>query len=430
MRKILTAVLLSAIVVVAEAQSGTNSPYSQYGLGVLSDQTSGFNRGMNGLGIGFREHNQINFINPASYSSMDSLMFLFDAGVSCQLTNFNENGKKVNAKNADFEYVVAGFRAFKHVGVSFGLLPFSNVGYNYSASGYLNQEGNVSYTNTYSGTGGLHQVYFGLGWEPVKNFSIGANISYLWGEYERVITNNYSDSWVNTLSKYYAATVNSYKLDVGVQYIQPIGKKNSVTLGATFSPGHKLGADPECRIISTNSSTSVSDTTSYIIKNGLELPMMISGGVMWNHNNRLKIGADYTLQRWGSVSFPEYTVVNDNPQYRLNDSYFKDRHKVTLGGEFCKGEYSRNFFSRVRYRAGVSYATPYLQINGQDGPKELSVSAGFGIPIINSYNNRSMLNISGQWVRQSGKGMINENTFRINIGLTFNEKWFQKWKVQ
>ena len=35
------------------AQSGTNSPYSQYGLGVLSDQTSGFNRGMNGVGLGF-----------------------------------------------------------------------------------------------------------------------------------------------------------------------------------------------------------------------------------------------------------------------------------------------------------------------------------------------------------------------------------------
>lgn len=42
------------------AQSGTNSPYSQYGLGVLGEQSGGFNRGMNGLGIGFHEHNQIN----------------------------------------------------------------------------------------------------------------------------------------------------------------------------------------------------------------------------------------------------------------------------------------------------------------------------------------------------------------------------------
>ena len=46
----------------ASAQSGTNSPYSQYGLGILSDQSQGFNRGMNGLGIGLRIGNQVNYL--------------------------------------------------------------------------------------------------------------------------------------------------------------------------------------------------------------------------------------------------------------------------------------------------------------------------------------------------------------------------------
>ena len=45
------AVLMLGATLLANAQSGTNSPYSQYGLGVLSDQTSGFNRGMNGVGL-------------------------------------------------------------------------------------------------------------------------------------------------------------------------------------------------------------------------------------------------------------------------------------------------------------------------------------------------------------------------------------------
>ena len=71
-----------------------------------------FNRGMNGLAYGFHERNQVNYANPASYASVDSLSFIFDAGVSLQLTNFEENGNKVNAKNADIEYVVASFRAF------------------------------------------------------------------------------------------------------------------------------------------------------------------------------------------------------------------------------------------------------------------------------------------------------------------------------
>ena len=63
MRKLILATLLLGSALFASAQSGTNSPYSQYGLGVLSDQTSGFNRGMNGVGLGFHEHNQVNYLN-------------------------------------------------------------------------------------------------------------------------------------------------------------------------------------------------------------------------------------------------------------------------------------------------------------------------------------------------------------------------------
>ena len=71
MRKLFLATLLLGSALMVNAQSGTNSPYSQYGLGILSDQTSGFNRGMNGVGLGFHEHNQVNYLNPASYASID-----------------------------------------------------------------------------------------------------------------------------------------------------------------------------------------------------------------------------------------------------------------------------------------------------------------------------------------------------------------------
>ena len=91
---------------------------------------------------------------------------------------------------------------------------------------------------------------------------------------------------------------------------------------------------------------------------------------------------------------------------------------------------SRRLYERVSYRLGVGYATPYYYINGQEGPKEFGASIGFGIPIVNGYNNRSVLNISGQWISRSADNLIKENTFRINIGLTFNERWFAKWKVE
>ena len=378
----------------------------------------------------------MNYANPASYASVDSLSFIFDAGVSLQLTNFEENGNKVNAKNADIEYVVASFRAFKHVGVSFGLLPYTNVGYNFSNTRNINafpstSSVNATYSNTYSGNGGLHLVYLGAGWEPFKGFSFGANIGYLWGTLNRNSTNTYSDSYVNTLSKNYSTQVKSYKADFGAQYTYAIDKKNELTLGLAYSLGHSLGANAECNLISTNSQTSVSDTTRYVVSNSLELPHTFGVGLMWNHNNRLKFGVDYQLQKWAKLKYPQLSTANDGTtSYNLVDGQFNDRHKFTLGGDYCKGERYRGFFSRMHYRAGFSYASPYLKINGVDGPRELSASLGVGIPILNAYNNRSMLNISAEWVNQSVTGMIKENMFRINVGFTFNERWFAKFKVE
>jgi len=432
-RYLLGLLLFSAFATGADAQSGTNSPYSQYGLGVLSDQTSGFNRGMNGLGLALREHNQVNYVNPASYSAMDSLTFIFDVGFTGQLTNFSENGVRKNAKNADFEYAVAGFRAFRHVGVGFGIIPFTNIGYNYSSSANIGSS-STTYTNTYSGEGGIHQVFLGVGWEPLRGLSVGANVSYLWGDYSRSVVNSYSDAYINTLTKSYSANVKSYKLDFGAQYAAKVGKKDVVTVGVTFSPGHSIDGEPQCVVQSANSQTGVtlSDTLPHSgdAKVYLKIPTMYGAGISWNHANVWKLGFDYSVQKWGSVDYPYYQVNGNTPEYVMKSGIYQDRSKFTLGGEYCPQEFGRNFFKRIHYRAGASYATPYYKVNGVDGPKEISVSAGFGIPIINGYNNRSILNISGQWTRTGVSGLIQENTFRINIGLTFNERWFMKWKVE
>jgi len=232
------------------------------------------------------------------------------------------------------------------------------------------------------------------------------------------------------VSKYYTSNINNYRLTFGAQYTAQMSRRNAITVGATFSPGHKLGSDPTCLVINRNSQTGVADTARYVASNAYELPTEISAGFMWNYAGKLRFGADYNLQKWGAVVTPVYAETGNDGSYTATKNMFSDRHKVTLGGEYVNDERSRNFFQRIRYRVGASYATDYLKINGKNGPKEMSVSAGFGIPIVNGYNNRSILNVSGQWVRNSASGLIRENTFRINVGLTFNEEWFSKWKMQ
>ena len=85
----------------------------------------------------------------------------------------------------------------------------------------------------------------------------------------------------------------------------------------------------------------------------------------------------------------------------------------------------------MRYRRGASYSSPYARIKGQPGPRTYAVGLGVGLPILTLHNNRSFLNLSAQWehVKPQMPGQITENYLRLSVGITFNERWFQKWKI-
>lgn len=422
-KKNIISVILAMMSLAANAQSGTNSPYSQYGFGVMSDQSLGYSRGMGGLSLGLRGNNIVNMLNPASYSDVDSLTMIFDLGLSGQVTNFEENGKRINAQNSDLEYAVALFRLKRNVGLSAGVVPYTNIGYSYSETEAVNS--NVTTTKQYSGTGGLHQAYVGLGWNIYKGLSLGANFSYLWGRYERNISTSNSDAYINTMLKSYRSTVNSYKFDIGLQWQHELDKKNVVVLGATYSHGHKLGSDLDISTTYTNSQTGVSNDTTTVLNNAFAIPHSYGIGFAWKHSNKFLFGVDYSLQKWGELEYPNMNYKTG--QYECLAGGLMDRSKITIGGEWVPDEETGSFLERIHYRLGAYYATPYVKINGKDGPKEYSLSFGFGVPIQKS---RSMFNLSAQWVRSSSTDLVTENMFRINLGLTFAEGWFMKWKVQ
>lgn len=427
MNKLIVCLVLSALTTMpAFAQSGTNSPYSQYGLGDLADEGVGFNKGMGGVGYGFHKGNEVNPLNPASYASIDSVTMIFDGGLSGQITNFKEGNRKLNAKSGGFDYITAALRLFPHVGVTAGVMPYSNIGYNYSTSTRLDDM-STTLTGSYKGDGGINQLFLGAGFQLFKSLSVGFNAAYIWGDVERSIKTG-GTSTVNTLYKEYNASISSFKFDFGLQFTQPVSAKDELTIGAVFSPGHKLKSDPVCRIITSNTSIIKADTTTYTIVNGLELPTSFGVGVAYNHDQRLRVGADFKYQKWGSIDFPGF---DSNNNYTLCSGLLKDSYKVNVGAELIPNPRStRSVFHHIRYRVGAGLTTPYYYINGQDGPKSIQLSLGVGVPIINAYNNRSILNISAQWQHRSADNLITENTFRLNIGITFNERWFSKMKIE
>lgn len=418
----MSCLLMAAMISGAWAQGGTKSPYSQFGVGLLADQSLSMGRGMNGVGYALRQGNQLNTLNPASYSGVDSLTMLFDMGLSAQTTNFKELGVSRNASVASFEYVAASFRAWRGVGVSFGVLPYSNVGYDYQVTTRDAELGTL--TESYSGNGGLHQAFLGVGVQILKPLSVGVNASYFWGTIDRSVSPTASSA-SNSLVKKYYTNITNYKLDFGAQWQQQLGKRDVLTIGAVFGLGHKLNNTAEMSIMQTNSATSKVDTTTFRVSDAMALPMSYGVGVSYCRDSRLTVAADGSLECWGNELFPTY----QGGEYKKVRGILKNRYRGALGVDWIPNPNGRRYFDHVHYRMGVGYATPYYKINGTNGPSELSASIGFAFPIANAYNNRSVVNISGQWVRSSASGFITENNFRINIGITFNERWFMKWKV-
>ena len=416
----LWALLLTMVTGMAIAQNNTNSPYTRYGYGDLSDQSFGNSKAMGGIAFGLRDGAQINPLNPASYTAIDSLTFLFEGGVSLQNMNISGSGVKLNAKNSSFDYLAMQFRLHPRIAMSIGLLPFSNVGYSVSDSKVDN---GVSQTRSFTGDGGLHQLYGGIGVKVLKNLSLGVNASYFWGDITRTRTIIYpatseSYSYIQQMG----VSISDYKLDFGTQYTLDFNKKHSMTIGAVFSPKHKLNNDYTV-------TTQVSTTNSNNLDATLELPNTFGVGFTYNYDKRLTVGADYSLQQWSKTKFGVNTS-DDAVREDFNETYtYCNRHKVSVGAEYIPNLMGRSYLSHIKYRLGAYYTTPYYKIGGKEATREYGVTAGFGLPVPRS---RSILSISGQFVRVKGleTNMVNENIFRVSIGLTFNERWFFKRRVE
>ncbi len=425
--------LAASLVLPSLAQTnGSNSSYSRFGLGTLSDQSQGFNRAMGGVAQGMASGQRVNMLNPASYAVIDSLTFIFDVGMGMQYGHFKQGGTTVNARNTNLEYVNAGLHLARHLGLSFGFVPYSTIGYNFDTetrvgSSYTSTQTITSKT-TYYGNGGLHEMYLGLGWTPFAMLNVGANIGYIWGDYNHSLAQTFyegtsANSAYNTQNSEWTSYVHTYKLDIGAQYPVRLSRQDWLIAGATVSVGHGVGGEVEMLRY-----TSKGDTIRNVCDGAFDLPYTISVGAAWQHQGRLTVAADYTLEKWAGCKVPVSQTTQESTDIEIRTDQYLNRHKVSVGAEFTRDPSSRRYTQRIRYMAGASYASPYTKVNGENGPQEYSVSAGLALPLTNS--GKSVLNISAQWQRRSPSdaSLITENYFMLHLGITFSERWFMKWK--
>lgn len=408
----------------AFAQSTTNSPYSEFGLGQISGSLLPQNRALGGIAAGLRKaggYNNINLANPASFSAIQ--MTTFDIGMYAGFNGITNGSATENNFTASLNHLVFGIPVNKNSALSFGLVPFSSMGYRFRS---IEAIGGSSINHIYSGDGGLSKAYLGYGYQLGKHFSVGANLSYIFGKLEQNRDTESPDdlSFTNTRNQR-SRSVGGLNFDYGVQYFNNLSKKTKLTIGYAGSAANKINTSE------TNLSTHyftdtqgdqgiATDTTFFQegLSQDLKLPLMHKLGFVIEKTDKWLVGADVTLGQW-----EKYREGSSNPG-------LQNSMGVAVGGQITPDITSvGSYLKLVEYRLGFKYDKTPINRSNTD-IDQYALTLGLGLPLPANRSTFYKINIGAE-LGQRGttkNNLVRENFANIYLGFTINDKWFQRYK--
>lgn len=440
----------------APAFSQDNSPYSRYGIGDLVPQSHISTRGMGGVSAGFGDRMTINFNNPASYASFESVVepkskkliygrAILDIGMNFESRILNDPNvaKKFTAGNALFSYIQAALPIRKNWGISFGLRPISRISYkiirNERLFDPLTGFPIDSASTLFTGDGGAYLASFGTGFALFrgekhgmeKKLSVGLNTGYLFGRKDyssrRTLINDtvsYNQANFETSTNY-----NGIYFSAGLQYKVPMNKKMMLTLGAYGNIQQTLDAKQDIlretyfydESFGNVRLDSVSDRRD--VGGKLVMPATFTVGFMLqkyaeqNKEGGWIIGMDFEQQSWDKYRF-----------YGLKDS-LRNKWEVRMGAQFNPVP-KRNYFSNVSYRVGLFTGPDYIKVG--EKLTQFGASFGMGLPIMGrgqAFKQYSLINVALEFIKRGNNdNILKENLFRFSLGFSLSDIWFEKRK--
>lgn len=400
------------------ASAQINSPYSKFGYGLLNDNASAAQRQMGSVGYAMNSGRHINVMNPASYAAADSLTFLFDMGVDLTFINMKEGpigdtpAASNNSNGGGLDYVTLQVPIGKRMGASAGLVPYSSVGYSFGTE----IENGV---NSRQGSGGINQLYIGFAGKIFKGFSIGTNVSYLFGTTVNDVFITPDNSSTALFEQ--VLEVKDWRIQFGAQYNIDINPDNRLTLGVVYSPGKKLLGKARVVQYDVDAEEAPDPETipTWSLKHNASLAETWGGGIGYNWKKKLFVEADFTYQPWSKEN--GINIPNFEP------TKFADRYQIGLGAEFTP-EQRGSYFKRITYRAGGFYNRDYIMAQGNN-VSEYGISMGFGFPALAS---KTQINLGFEYRhRQANPNpLLQESYFCIRLGVNFNELWFFQNKIK
>ena len=436
------------------AFSQDNSPYSRYGLGDIVPSTNINSRGMGSISAGYNDILSINFNNPASYGSFQTLKeqtakkiargrAILDIGLNFENRSLREpnNVEKFSASNALFSHIQVGVPLRPNLGLSFGLRPVSRIRYKMGkVEGLTDPNSGLPIDSAITlneGDGGSYLASVGLGkkfnFGTTQSLSIGINGGYFFGKQDYSTRRSiFNDSLSYTSGNFQTKTTyGNLNFNAGLQYQTKVKSDLYLTIGAHGNWEQKLNASRdiirETYFFDESSGhvriDSVLDQKN--IKGEIVYPTSYTAGFVLEKFVTAQeagwlIGVDYVQSKWS-----DYRI------YGQADPAVRDKWELRAGAQL-RPVPKENYFSNVTYRAGAFFGPDYIYIN-----KKLPVfgaSFGLGLPIRN-FNRQNeqytIVNLAFEFIKRGNNdNVLKENLFRLSAGFSLSDVWFIKRKYE
>ena len=425
----------------AKTQNGFNIPFSQYGVG-LSDMPynmpSAFSMG--GAVFSRSSRNIINPFNPASYAAIENESFVFDIGLNIQSCVLRNDANRLTDADGNLAYFTIAFPITGWWKTSAGLLPYSTVNYESVQTAFdIQTQSDVK--TIYAGHGGVSQIYWGNAFNIGQRLSLGFNLNYLYGNITRAITYNFqgNDSTYCINSRRQKNTyVSNLLIDLGLQYLQPLGADYTLHIGATARTPRNMKVNDHAlsyTYLTYASTEYLFDTIfpqpgeSDTYKSQLLQPLAVGLGLGLERNEKWEIDIDGYYSPYSGLQYKEDPAYNlfGTSALRLTPNW-----RVALGAEWKGDPAAGSYWGRIGVSAGLYHNHGRLALapvaGNPDQPtiiNETGCGLGFRLPM---RKGRSVLTLALGYSSIGTAQLLRRDVFTVGLSIGSCERWFVKRK--
>jgi hypothetical protein len=411
------------------AQTNVASPYSGFGIGDVQRSALSRNFALAGLGNALADPFAINPKNPASISSLQTMTMDF-SGYGL-FNSVKSNQQQANLNTAGLYGLSLVFKKKGPLAFMGGVSPYSTIGYKFSNLSTIDGD-TLNFISIRTGQGGLIDYYLGGAYQLFKNrLNIGFTLHYLDGKADVQSITQLPFTYAKVFVKEQSFTGLAYRMGVIFSdTLKLLSKETFYRMGAVIEFAPSIQSTEAVSLFQYRNFLDISTQNVPVNPKELTLiqpitepenvrfaiPTKYGLGLAAEKFLHYSIGLDVNLQNWKN-----FQLASANETLDMNLA-------ILAGGEWIPDyQNSKSFLARTAYRMGVGWEKTYLTINDRS-INAWRFTLGLGLPV--NIRIPSRINL-GLEIGQRGtlqNNLIRETSYRLVIGINFNEIWFDQRK--